>query len=401
MPRFRARVVTRDGRLRHEEVETVDEGAARRRLEAAGLTVLDLTRAGRRGLDLAALLRPSAVTRRATLLRELAVLLEAGERLDAALEAVATVARGAERRELGRIAERLRAGLAPSRAFAGSPLFDETLEALVAAGERAGRLPAALVHAAELAERREGWRERVRGALIYPLVLLAGTVFSLVFVLGWVVPRLAGFFAGREAVLPWPSRLLFAFAAFERAHGDVLILGAFAVLLAILPFARRLRDRFGSRLLRLLGLGPLLRDRLSADYTRTLALLLEGGLELPRALELARRAVHDPAARTRLVRVGESLARGEGLARGLRESGVLDPLAVRLLEVGERSGRLAATAARAADRLEARFVARTERLVRLLEPALVLLAATVVGFVVVAVVGALVALGDIRTPLGE
>ncbi len=399
MRRFRARAITRDGRLVREEVEAADAGAARGRLEAAGLTVLELTEARGAGARLEVLRsrRGGALRRRAERLRELAVLLVAGERLDAALLAVAATAVGAERRELERVAERLRAGLAPHRAFAESPLFDETVRALVAAGERAGRLAPALVHAAELAERREAWRERVRGALLYPALLMVGTMASLGFVTGWVVPRLAGLLAVRETTLPAPSRALFALARLLDAHGPELAAVLLSVLVLTVMVTRRLWPRWGGVMLRLPLLGPLLRDRLSAEYTRALALLLEGGLELPPALELARRAVGDPFARRRLAAVGEAVARGEGLGRGLRIAGVLDPLAVRLLEVGERGGRLSETARRAADRLEARFLARTERLVRLLEPALVLLAAVVVGFVVVAVVGALVALGDIRS----
>ncbi len=397
MGRFAARAITRDGRLVREEVEAADAAAARALLEARGLTVLEL-KARRPGLLAGGWWRPGGSARgRAERLRELAVLLQAGERLDAALVAVAEGARGAERRALLEVAERLRRGLAPHRAFAAAPLFDPAFRALVEAGERAGRLPQVLAHAAELAERQEGWRERVQGALVYPMVLLVGTVASLAFVFGWVVPRLSGLFSGREEVLPAASRALFALARLVEAQGPTLALGLVLLLLTGLLAARRLRPHLGALLLRLPVVGPLWRDRASAEYARTLALLLEGGLELPRALALARGAVAEPHVRARLARVEEAVARGEGLARGLRAAAVLDPLAVRLLEVGEGSGRLAETARRAAERLEARFVARTERLLRLLEPALVLLAASAVGFVVVAVVGALVSLGDIRS----
>lgn len=382
--RFRVRVADREGRLSEERVEAEGPGAAAALLRARGLAVLEV----RRERDLL----PRLPRRRdPSWLRELAVLLEAGERLDAALE---LLARGRRDPALARAHARLRAGTPPARVLAGLDL-DPGPRALLVAGERAGRLPDAARRAAELVERRARLRARVRGALLYPLVLAVATFGSLVFVLFWVVPRFSTLFAGREALLPASSRLLFALSAALQEHAAA-VASVLCALLALPLFAARipaLAARLQALALRLPLLGALLREKASAEFVRTLALLLEGGVELPVALDEAARAVETAALRARLAEVRTAVARGESPAAALAASGALVPFALHLLAAGERSGRLAATARHAADELEARLSERLERLAKLLEPALVLVAALAVGFTVVSVIGALVSLG--------
>lgn len=382
--RFRVRVADREGRLSEERVEAEGPAAAAALLRHRGFTVLEVRREPA--------LAPRLPRRRdPSWLRELAVLLEAGERLDAAL---GLIARGRRDPELARAHARLRAGTPPARVLAELGL-DPGPRALLVAGERAGRLPAAAVCAAELVERRERLRARVRGALLYPLVLAVATLGSLVFVLFWVVPRFAALFAGREALLPAPSRLLFGLSAALHGHAAAFGLSACALLALPLLAARipALAGRLQALALDLPFVGGLLREKASAEFVRALALLLEGGVELPTALAEAARAVETAALRARLAGVPAAVARGEPPSAALAESGALVPFALHLLAAGERSGRLAATARHAADELEARLAARLERLAKLLEPVLVLVAALAVGFTVVSVLGALVSLG--------
>ncbi len=388
--RFRVRVADRTGRLFEERVEAEAAEAAAAALRARGLAVLEVR------LERALL---SGWPRRhgAEWLRELAVLLEAGERLDAALE---LLARSRRDPHLARAHERLRAGTPPARVLAElGP--GPALRALLVAGERAGRLPEAAARAAELWERRERLRARVRGALLYPAVLAVATLGSLVFVLVWVVPRFSALFAGREALLPAASRWLFHLAAALQAHTTAFALGLLLLLALPLLLARipALATRLHALLPRLPLLGALLREKASAEFTRALALLLEGGVELPEALGEAARAVENPALRARLLEARAAVLRGTSPAVALAASGVLTPLARHLLAAGERSGDLARTARHAADRLEERLSVRLERLAKLLEPVLVLVAALAVGFTVVSVIGALISLGG-ALPVG-
>jgi len=382
--RFRVRVADRAGRLFEERVEAEAAEAAAAALRARGLAVLEV--------HPERTLLPRWPRRRgAEWLRELAVLLEAGERLDAALELLARARHDAA---LARAHERLRAGTPPARVLAEIGL-DPGLRALLLAGERAGRLPEAAARAAELWERRERMRARVRSALLYPVVLAVATLGSLVFVLVWVVPRLSDLFAGREALLPAATRWLFALSSSLHGHAVTFVLGLSLLFVLPLLLARipALAERLHALLPRLPLVGAFLREKASAEFTRALALLLEGGVELPEALGEAARAVENPALRVRLLEARAAVLRGIPPAVALAASGALVPLVLHLLAAGERTGRLARTARHAADRLEERLGERLERFAKLLEPAMVLVAALAVGFTVVSVIGALISLG--------
>ncbi len=397
MPVFRFRALGAGGETVRGRIEAADERSALDRLKARGLIPIQARPAGRGWRMLGPVLARRDRGRLVTMLtRELTLLLGAGERLERALGVVAEGHGDRVMAEmLATVRQQVRSGVALSRALAGFPeLFDGAYLAAVAAGEAAGRLPQALDHLAELRERRERFRRQVQAALYYPAVLLVAGFLSIGFILGVVVPELAVLVGERRAELPFAARLVFAASDLLRGRFDLLAGGTLLglvllLLLARLPAVARFADRLA---LGAPGLRGLARERATAEFTRGLALLLEGGLELPNAVWLTRGMLANRHAAGAVAQVARGLREGRRFADCLAEAGFLAPLALRLLRTGEESGRLQATAAFLAERFEERLAERLKRLVQVLEPVLIVLLGVLVAGIIGAVLSALLSL---------
>jgi general secretion pathway protein F len=374
----------------------MDHEEALARLREQGL--LPIAVQARRSLaDVLAGLRPvRGGAGGAVLWHELATLLGAGERLDGALALIAEELDDARlARALRELRERIRAGRSFADALAATPeLADRELIAMVAVGEASGRLAEVLADLARVRSRREEFARRWRGALIYPLVLSVASLFAVLFVLIGVVPRFASLVAGREETLPGFARFVFTLSQLLREAGDLLALGLLLLLLAGLAVVRigALRRRSDALLLSLPLLSRPVRERVAAEFTRALAVLGKGGVDLPRAVTLAAGAVSNLAAREALMAAASRLREGRTLAATLAAAALLPRTALRLLRAGEESGRLSDIAAFLAGHYESRLEQRATQLVRIIEPVLIVLLGVVVAGIVGAVMSALLTL---------
>jgi general secretion pathway protein F len=169
----------------------------------------------------------------------------------------------------------------------------------------------------------------------------------------------------------------------------VLLVGQWSLRL---PGPRRMLDRF------LMGMplfGPFLRERLTAQLTRGLATLLSGGLDLPQALVVARGMLSNTEAQARLEQVTSRVRTGRTLADSLAEAAFLTPTAVKMLRVGEESGRLQTVSAHLAAAFEEKVSLRLQRLVAVIEPCMVIVLGIVVGGIVTSILTAVISVNDL------
>lgn len=332
--------------------------------------------------------RPS-VRARATVFQSLATLVEAGLPLEQALGATEGIAVGQVRDALGRVRARVREGASLAGALGPeSGLVSGVTLGLVRAGERGVGLGPALQQAAAQLEREAESVARVRAALAYPLLLaVAGTISVAVIVL-FVVPRFATILGDLGEALPPATRLLIALSTFVRRDGLVLVaLGIGAGALG-LPALARQQAAWHGWLLRLPIIGPLRHGLATARVSRTLAALLETGTPALAALTIAEGAAGDAAVAERIQIARERVAEGIGLGQALAGTHALTGPALRLLAVGEQSGRVPMVLARAAVLEETNAERRLRMLVGFLEPALIVAFAGMVAFVAAALLQA-------------
>jgi general secretion pathway protein F len=337
----------------------------------------------------------------ATLVEELAVLLDAGLPLDRALAILeAEAEHKALRPVLEDVLERVRSGSPLAEAMRPHPkVFAPMALALVEAGEAAGNLREALARLAAMMLRAEQLREQIRSALIYPVLLVVAAGGSVLILLGVVVPQFEAFFEGSRVALPLATEIVMGASRGLRDHGAV---AALAIALtgfvlhraAATPAGRLVRDRL---LLRLPLLGALLARIETARFARTLGTLMESGVALTAALTIAARTFQNQVIVEAMAEVGEALKQGRGLTRPLEATGLLPPIAITFVRTGEEAGRLGEMLGRLAEALDREVQKSTQRLMALLVPVITIVLGVIVALIVGAILSAMLSLNELAS----
>lgn len=289
------------------------------------------------------------------------------------------------------IAEAISGGRTLSGALAAYPAsFDRVFVGLVRAGEESGHLPEVLARLGESLRWQDELAAQARRAAAYPLLvgvlLLAATAFLMVA----LVPQIRQLVRGFGLVLPASTRALFAVSDFLVAYGipvSVLAAGVWAALYFGLrdhPVAGPRIDRIK---LALPWLGNLLRKYAMSRFVDTFALLYAAGIPVVDALQTATGVVGNRALLRGLDDAGGAIAAGRGIAAAFREAGLFPPLVVRMLHVGEQTGRLDMTLRDVAyfyDRDVREAAARAQAVA---EPALTAVLGALIGWVMLSLLG--------------
>lgn len=312
------------------------------------------------------------------LTRQLSVLLKSGVPLVDALAALSEESWGSMRGVLVRLKERVQAGASLSRAmedFGG--IFPDFYTSMVAAGQESGTLDEVMDSLADFLESQETTKEKVKAAMIYPVIMAAVGAVVLAFLFTFVIPKIVSIFEDTGAALPMATVVLIGVSNFF-VYYWWLALG----IVAALAFGiKRLKERHAHFIARTALKLPF-HSLYYSRFARTLGVLLEGGLPMLRALEISSHATGNVWLQKKVKEAAVRVSEGARLSASL--SGI-PPILQQLLVTGERSGRLAEVLLKAAEAYEADFDRRIQRALALVEPAMILLMGLVVGFIVFAV----------------
>jgi general secretion pathway protein F len=401
MPSFRYVAIDPSGQVARGIMDAPNEAEVVARLQRAGNIPMRAEPAGGR---LRALLH-TEVSRRglsrqavAEFTRELATMLGAGQDLDRSLRFLEQTAPPKVRPTVEAVRKTVRDGGSLASALAQHPAsFSRLYVGLVRAGEAGGNLAETLGRLAELLEKQRALASTVASALIYPGLLTAAAIGSIVLLLTQVLPQFVPLFQQAGAALPTPTRIMIAIGDFLSDYGLLLLLAAVALALSIRqvlrrPGARLVADRL---LLRLPVAGALAREVAAARLTRTLGTLLINGVPLIAALGIVREAVGSPAAAAAIDAAALSAKGGAGLSRPLEESGVFPVRTVHLLRLGEETARLGPMALRAAEIHEEAVRLGVQRLVALLVPGITIVMGAAVAAIVSTLLLTMLGLNDL------
>ncbi len=319
---------------------------------------------------------------------ELGLLLENGVRIDRGLEILRRGAGDpASRRLLDGLSQSLKQGNQLSVAAAEWPqVFDPLYVNLLSLGEASGRLAAVFRRLADDLGFRRDLRRKIISAVTYPLVILTVCIMALLFIFNFVVPNLATLFAGHPD-LPWYTTALMGVSDFMQRYQLLLgaILVAVAVVASYLPRWPALQAAWQEFAAGAPGLGAGVSMVERIRLTGGMAMMLEAGVPVDRALQLASGSVKSAPIRRELAVALLKLRQGEGVSTVLRQTRLFPDFYASLLEVGEESGALAPVFDEIAKRSRQGFSDWTQRFTSLLEPALILFMGVMVGAVVVVI----------------
>ncbi|KPC55344.1 type II secretion system F family protein [Amantichitinum ursilacus] len=318
--------------------------------------------------------------------REMATLVRAGMTV---VEAIETLQLQAGAGGLGQVQQavlnRLQQGRSLSQAMDDSKAFPQVLIASVIASERTGRLVEALDDFIQYEQQLRQLRKQTLSAAIYPLMVIGIGGGIVLFLLFYVLPRFAGVYDTFQGDVSAMTRLMLGLSKLVTTHLPMVILGLVGLTMAVAYAASS--GRWQTAALALARAVPISRRALD-DFNKSklyqaLALTLKGGYPLMDALTVCETLGFGAAMTADLTQAKAAIARGQSASVAFGDSKLADPVGVRLLRVGERTGQFVLVLQALADRHADAFSTFIQRATLLIEPILLLLVALIVGSIVV------------------
>lgn len=288
------------------------------------------------------------------------------------------------------LSEAIRKGSSFHEALAQySKIFPTIFIAMAKSGEESGSLAEALSIVALQMERSEELSKKIKGAMIYPSIVVVAIIIVAVLMLIYVVPTLTKTFVSLNVAIPLSTQIIVAVSNFMAAN--VLLV---FVLLAVLFVGGTAagRSRMGQRViiwcaLRMPAIGELVRETFAARAARTLSSLLSSGVPILDALGIAGEVVHAEAFTAVITEATQAVKKGEPLSASFAAHPNLYPLLMGdMLAVGEETGKIAEMLKQVAEFYEADVAEKTKDLSTIIEPVLMLFIGLVVGVFAVSII---------------
>jgi general secretion pathway protein F len=328
----------------------------------------------------------------AVVTREIATLLRAGMPLDRAMEVLVQLAEHEGVRDLLiKIRNDVRGGEALSTALdKHRAQFDRFYVNMVRAGEAGGALSNVLSRLSEHLERAKELRNTVSSAMIYPVILAFVSVASVIYLMTAVVPKFKQMFSQAKD-LPWVSQVVMAISDVMSGNWQVMMIvgAAIVLLMSRLLTSPRYKPAMDKMWLKLPLVGPLIQRVETARLARTLSTLLTNGVPLVNAMGIARETVGNTYMAEALGDVTRDLKEGRGFGKPLLESKRFPAFAVHMIMVGEETGSLDDLLSQVAEVYDREVANAVKKLLAVLEPALIIFMALVIGVIVTAILAAM------------
>ena len=409
MPAFDYLALDAKGKKKKGSITADSEKQVRRLLREQGLyaeKVTLLKSADKNGFSGAASksqknsLRQKGISRfqLAMVLRQIGVLINSGLPLDAALKMTVEQAESDKERRMGEAwRSEISEGRPFSSAMARSPYrIPDSVIASVGVGEETGHLHGILLRLADDLEAGAENQKMFARGLIYPSILVVGSIAVVTFMMAWVVPRITQVFISSRAELPLITQVIVAISNFVMNYGLYILLG-FVLLIASYLVAMtkpKLKQAWHGKLLKLPGIGKWMLMANLADWSRSLGTLLQSGVPALSALNIASTVVSNLELRARFEAVAESMRRGSSLHNSLKENDAGSGFLMHMVGSGEASSELSTMLLRVSDFYKSRLTNSVDTFLKLMNPLLIVIIGLVILVIVLAIMLPIIQLNE-------
>lgn len=331
--------------------------------------------------------------------RQLAGLISAGLPLERALTALSEEAEDEKQRNLvAALRAEVNAGSSFAKALGQYPReFDEIYRAVVSSGEASGHLATVLEKLADDLEESQALKAKLIGASLYPAIVTLVAIAIVIFLVTYVVPQVAGVFAGGKRALPLLTQIMLGISGFVRGFGWWM-LGATIFIAISAIYIRRIevfRLKIDAAWLRLPVIGKLAKGFNAARFASTLGMLAGAGVPILRALQAAAETLHNRAMRADALDALSLVREGAPLASAMASKKNFPGLIAMFARLGEQTGQLPAMLQRAAKQLSGEVQRRSIALATVLEPLLIVAMGVIVLLIVLAVLMPIIQLNQL------
>lgn len=404
MATYRYRAATATGQLKSGVLEGSSRADAIERVKRLGLMPIETVETKEKAsAEGDRKIRLNTPTRRGLVngISELAVLLNAGLPLDRALAVVVeNITRPPVKQAFAKLRDRVRHGASLARAMTESNgTFSPMAAAMAEAGEASGKLDESLGRLAETMERAENLRQTIASSMVYPIMLLVIASSVILVMLLFVVPQFEELFsdAAQGHKLPFMTMLVMGASHAVKEYGLIGI--GFVVIAGFLlyrwvqqPAVRRIVDR---QLLKAPIVGSVIRNAETARFARTLGSLVDGGVPLAGALQIAQRSLANMHMHDAVEKVSTGLRQGGGLSTPLAQTGLFPPMALSFLRTGEETAQLGMMLGRLADVLDRDVRTAIQRIITIMTPVITVSMAALVGTIIASIMSAILGFNEL------
>lgn len=270
---------------------------------------------------------------------------------------------------------------------------------MVRASEASGNLEIGLTRMHEYLETAKTMRDKLISSLIYPMILVAVAIASLVVIMTFVVPKITELFAGSEELLPLATKMVIAASNFFTAYwwAILVFLIGFVFLVRYLLSSPKYRKFWDKRFLKLPVFGDLLVKHETAKFTSSLGSLLSNGVPVLSALPIAKANLTNSLFLDNISKAMDQFKEGKSLFQTLSMAKLFPSLALQMIKVGEETGELDNMLTRVSEIYEKETSNAMQRLVNLFEPAIIILLGIAIGGIIVSILLGMVSINDLAS----
>lgn len=267
-------------------------------------------------------------------------------------------------------------------------VFNNLYIALIKAGEASGKLDEILIKLADNLDKQRAFRGKIKGALVYPAIVIVSMFIVMFIMITFVIPQLLGLYKDFDVELPITTTILIAVSGFFQKTWPLMIAGVFGLVTLI---KRYLNTKAGKRSLDIFILKvPIVSNviRMSAlvDSTRTLAILIASGVSILEGLKIIIETTSNVVYQDAFQQVFDNVEKGAPIGKAFEDAEVFPPILVQMATVGEQTGKLDDTLLRISKYFEMESEIAIKAMTTLIEPAILLVLGVFVGFLVISVI---------------
>lgn len=325
----------------------------------------------------------------ALITRQLATLVESGLPLEEALVAIAEQGeKNTIKSMIMGVRTKVTEGYGLAESMAEYPrVFNRLYRAMVAAGEKSGHLDKVLNRLADYTEQREQMRSQIIQALVYPVIMTVVAIGVVAILLTKVVPQIVGQFEHMGATLPSSTKLLIASSDFLQAYGFYMMLFITMIMLLVSQLLKRPKFQmaYHQRVIALPGIGKVAKGLNTARFARTLSILSASAVPLLESMKISGEVLDNLYIKQQVKLAADKVREGTSLRLSLEQTKLFPPMMLHMIASGEKSGQLEQMLGRAADNQDKEFEALMNISLKAFEPALMVVMAGIVLFIVMAI----------------
>lgn len=385
---------TSSGEVRKGEIEAANADAARSLLRQRQISATSVKAKGGLGsieinLKMPAFLKPGVTTKDLVIfVRQFATMIDSGLPLVQCLDIQSKQAPNETfRDQLSRIKEQVESGSTFADALKQYPgTFDELFRNMVAAGEVGGILDTILNRLAAYLEKAEKLKRQIKGAMMYPLIVMIVASIVITLLLLKVVPTFEEMFAEFGQTLPAPTQFVIGLSQWLQANFIFLAIGISGTVFAVRSFYKTARGELiiDNIMLRLPVFGDLLIKVAVARFCRTLGTMIASGVPILEALDICARTAGNKVIENAVLNVREAISAGRTIAEPLSEAKLFPEMVCQMISVGEATGALDVMLNKVADFYEEEVDQAVENMTSMMEPLIILFLGVVIGGLVIA-----------------